>query len=139
MLEMHQQPEDDFILGPPPTVIATMTDALYSATPFTFLHLYPTNDIGGDNMDYDGKYHTHAELFGSARSGLGSTTSSTMNSTTGLSPNLYGPRLPMPWLAWGQQDAPPDAYHRQHHQQHRHADLVFNLAHPPPLPPSLPR
>jgi len=130
--QQQQQPEDGFILGPPPTVVPTMAEALYGATPFTFPPLYPTNDMGGDNTDYVGKYRAHAELFGSARAGMGTNTSAGMNSTTAsLSPSLYDPRPPSTWLGWGQQDV-TDAYH---HQQQRHTDLVSDSAHPPPLPP----
>ncbi|KAF8815856.1 hypothetical protein BYT27DRAFT_7190878 [Phlegmacium glaucopus] len=121
----HHQSEDDFILGPPPTVVPTMAEALYGATPFTFPPLYPTNDMGGDSPDYVGKYRAHAELFGSARSGMNANTSSAMNSaSTGLGPNLYDPRPPSTWLGWAQPDV-TDAYH----QQQRHVDLTSD---PPP-------
>ena len=107
----QQQPEEDFILGPSPTVVPTMADTLYGAAPFTFPPLYPTNDLSGDNTDYVGKYRAHAELFGSARSAMSTAGAS---SSSGLSPTLYDPRPPSSWLGWGQQD-PTDAY--QHHQQ----------------------
>ena len=118
----HQQSEDDFILAPPPPVVPTMADALYGATPYTFPPLYPTNDLTGDNTDYVGKYRAHAELFGSTRSSVPAASSSM------VSPNLYDPRPPSSWLAWGQQD-PSDPYQQQ---QQRHADLISNSAHPPP-------
>ena len=117
----QQQSEDDFILGPPPTVVGTMADALYGATPFTFPPLYPSNDLSGDNADYVGKYRAHAELFGSTRSAI------PVSSSSMVSPNLYDPRPPSSWLGWGQQD-PTDPYQQQ--QQQRHADMI-DSAHPP--------
>ena len=129
--QQQQQPEDDFILGPPPSaVVPTMAETLYGTTPFTFPPLYPTNDMGGDSTDYV-KYRGHAELYGSDRSGMGSSSSlnnatTTTPTTAGLGSHLYDPR---PWLSWGQQDA-TDAYQHQHHQHHHPA--------PSPLPPSLP-
>ena len=118
----HQhQSDDEFILGPPPTVVPTMADALYGATPFTFPPLYPANDLSGDNTDYVGKYRAHAELFASTRSAIPPSSSSL------VSPNLYDPRPPSSWLNWGQQD-PTDAYQQQ---QQRHADLISDPAHPP--------
>ena len=118
----QQQSEDEFILGPPPTVVPTMAEALYGATPYTFPPLYPTNDMTGENTDYVGKYRAHAELFGSTRSAIPASSSSL------VSPSLYDPRPPSSWLGWGQQD-PTDAYQQQ--QQQRHADLI-DPAHPPP-------
>jgi hypothetical protein len=47
-----------------------MADALYGATPYSFLPLYPPNDMTGDDTDYAGKYRAHAELFGSTRSAI---------------------------------------------------------------------
>ena len=117
-----QQPDDEFILGPSPTVVPTMADALYGATPYTFPPLYPTNDMSGDNTDYVGKYRAHAELFSSTRSAV------PVSSSSMVSPNLYDPRPPSSWLGWGQQD-PTDAYQQE---QQRHADLISNSAHPPP-------
>ena len=135
----HQhQSDDEFILGPPPTVVPTMADTLYGATPYTFPPLYPTtNDISGDNTDYVvGKYRAHAELFGSTRSAAIPASSS---SSSMVSPNLYDPRPPpSSWLGWDQQQQDPttDPYHQQqdhHHQQHRHhPDLISNSAAPPP-------
>lgn len=116
----HQQSEDEFILGPSTSVVSTMADALYGATPFTFPPLYPTNDVTGDNADYVGKYRAHAELFGSTRSAIPPSSSSSL-----VSPNLYDPRPPSSWLGWGQQD-PTDAYQPQ---QQRHVDLI-DSAHP---------
>ena len=96
--QQHQhQSDDEFILGPP-TVIPTMADTLYGATPYTFPLLYPTKGLSRDNTDYVGKYRAHAELFGSNISTI-PTSSSSM-----VSPNLYDPRLASSsWLAWGQQ------------------------------------
>ena len=118
----QQQSEDEFILGPPPTVVPTMADALYGATPYTFPPLYPSNDMSGDNTDFVGKYRAHADLIGSTRLGVPTSSSSV------VSPNLYDPRPPSSWLGWGQQD-PTDAYQQD---QQRHADLISNSAHPPP-------
>ncbi|PPQ92096.1 hypothetical protein CVT25_008262 [Psilocybe cyanescens] len=119
-----QQPEDDFILGPPPTSSAsgvhTMAETLYNSNSFAFPALYPTEpSLGTDPVDYASKYRAQAqaELFGPGRSGLG----------TGLTP-LYDPRGGSSaatgaagWLGWDNQPQPPhpdsgDAYH--HHQQH---------------------
>jgi hypothetical protein len=123
--QQHQQSEDEFILGPPPTVVPTMADALFGATPYTFPPLYPANDLTVDT-DYVRKYRVHAELFESPRSAIPASSSS-IASTTALSPSLYDPR-PSSWLGWSQQDA-TDAY-QQHHQQHlRHPDLI---SHPSP-------
>lgn len=125
--QQQQHPQDDFILGPPPSaVVPTMADTLYGTTPFTFPPLYPTNDMGGDSTDYVGKYRAHAELYGSDRSGMGSSSSlnNATTTTAGLGSHVYDPR---PWLGWGQQDA-TDAYHHHHHHS----------THSSPLPPSLP-
>ena len=120
----QQQPDDEFILAPPPNVGPTMADALYAATPFTFPPLYPPNDMNVDNADYVPKYPPHAELFES-RPGM-STTAAPPSS--GPQANIYHSRLPQSWAPWGQHD-PTDAYH--HHQQQHHANLISDSAHPP--------
>ena len=118
----QQQSDNEFILGLSPTVVPTMADTLYDATPYNFSTLYPTNDMSEDDTDYVGKYRAHAELFGSPRSAIPTLPSSV------VSPNLYDPRPPSSWLGWGQQD-PTDAYQQE---QQRHADFISNSAHPPP-------
>ncbi|KAF8149121.1 hypothetical protein B0H34DRAFT_195903 [Crassisporium funariophilum] len=114
---MYQQPEDDFILGPAPTAVPTMAEALYNSNSFAFPPLYPSNDISGDNADYSNKYRTQAELFGPGRSGL----------STGLTPNLYDPRPSSSWLGWDQQET------NDNYQQHqRHPDLIPSQNNAPP-------
>ncbi|KAH9482002.1 hypothetical protein JR316_0006532 [Psilocybe cubensis] len=132
------QPEDDFILGPPPTGasaggVHTMAETLYNSNSFAFPALYPTDpqpSLGGaDPVDYASKYRAQAqaELFGPGRSGLG----------TGLTP-LYDPRGGASastgaagWLGWDSapQQQQGDGYHghhqQQHHQEHgRHTDMI---------------
>ena len=129
---MYQQhpPDDDFILAPPPTLVPTMAETLYGATPYSFPPLYPANDMAGDNSDYVPKYRPHPELFASTRSTAAA--SSGLSNTTTLGPNPYDPPHPTSWLGWGQQDH-TDSYHHHHHQQHqRHSDFISDSAHPPP-------
>ena len=135
----QQQPNNEFILSQPPTVVSTMADALYGATSYTFPPLYPTtaNDMSVDNTDYVGKYRAHAELFGSTtRSAI---PASSLSSSSMVSPsNLYDPRPPAPsWIGcqWGQQD--PTTISTDAYQQEQHR-LISNSAHPGPHPPPPP-
>ena len=131
-----QQPDDDFILGPPPSSssgVPTMAETLYNSNSFAFPPLYPPNTLPSEGADYATKYRAQAqaELFGPGRSGLG----------TGLTP-LYDPRASSAnaaagsanWLGWDQQQPhqqhsqPPDPsgdpYPQHHHEHGRHQDMI---------------
>ncbi|KAF9526393.1 hypothetical protein CPB83DRAFT_858023 [Crepidotus variabilis] len=118
-LPLYHHGDDDFILGPAPSAVPTMAEALYQSNTFAFPALYPHNDVGGlpdGSADYASKYRAQqAELFGPGRSGLG----------TGLTP-LYDPRpgsssSSSSWMSgWDGQDS----HETYQPQSHRTSDYV---------------
>jgi len=119
---LYQHSDDEFVLGPAPGSVPTMTDSLYSSNSYAFPPLYPPNtDLNAmpNNLDYGAKYRPQqAEFFGPGRSGMG----------TGLTP-LYDPRhetsTPNPsWLGGWESQGAHDAFHHSQHQGPRQAELV---------------
>ena len=113
---LFSQPEDDFILGPPPvsvpTMSTTMAETLLNSNSFAFPPLYPQNDITVDDGDYT-RFRAHADLFPQvSRQSLG----------TALSQGLYDsrPSTASSWVGWDQEDA--------FHQTQRHSDLLSSQA-----------
>ncbi|CAA7265673.1 unnamed protein product [Cyclocybe aegerita] len=126
-IPLYPQPEDDFILGPPPSALPTMAETLYNSNSFSFPPLYPqsgSGDVsGGEGSDYASKFRAQAELYGTG-------------GRTGLTPGgMYDPRpgsstSSSSWLSGGweaQAHDPHEAYTQQHHHsspthsQPRHA------------------
>jgi uncharacterized C2H2 Zn-finger protein len=124
-LPLYQHSDDDFILGPAPTV-PTMAETLCNSNSFGFPPLYPQNSdlntLQDSPTDYAPKYRAQHELFDPSRSGM----------NPGLPP-LFDARQGTQnssWLAdWENQD-PHDAFGRQQQQGHRQVELLSGQGSP---------
>jgi hypothetical protein len=95
---------DDFILGPPPMSVPSMSATDSYAHTFNFPHVYPPSEhqlsVLPDGPDFAAKYRAQAELLRRDGTTIAPTNGS---APSGVVPGLYtDPHATTSWFGWGQ-------------------------------------
>ncbi|KAF8636989.1 hypothetical protein AX17_003118 [Amanita inopinata Kibby_2008] len=136
-LQIYSQTNDDFLLAPPPTLVPSMAENLYSQS-VAFSHMYPQppdSSAGLSLVDNPelvaAKYRSQSDVFRRASTLPMNLAVSSAAPGAGLIPGLYtDPRQPATstWMSWGQEAEPHFTSNNINHPEGIHdKNLQANL------------